>query len=60
MSNKVPVSLIVNILVVLLPLFGVQIGNQALTDTIQTLVTLVTGFIIYFEHKKVSAVAGLK
>lgn len=44
------VSLIVNFLVMVLPLIGLDVGSESLVTTIQTLVTLVTGIIIWVRH----------
>lgn len=52
MSTNILVSLAVNTLIVILPLFGIHVGNQNITDAAQTLVTVITGFVIFFEHKK--------
>ena len=44
------VSVIINLLSVVLPLIGIQIGSDSLTTTIQTIVAIVTGLWIWKER----------
>ena len=55
-STSVYVPIIVMILAALLPRFGINLGNDALTTTIQTLV--VVGAAIYGAIAHKSVVAG--
>ncbi len=43
-------AVIINLLTVALPLLGVQVGSDALTTTIQTIVAVVTGLWIWRER----------
>ena len=43
-------ALIINFLVMILPAIGIDIGAEALETTVQTLVTFVTGVIIWVRH----------
>lgn len=57
MSPTIPISLIVNILALILPeSWGVS--SSAITITIQTLISIITGIVILVEHKKVSDIVG--
>lgn len=57
-NNKVLISVIVNVVAVVLPLIGIQIGSDKLMEVAQIVTTIITGTVVYFEHKKVSAIAG--
>lgn len=50
MSSPVVVALLVNILVHVLPLVGIEMGTESLTITIQSIVTLVTGIWAWFKY----------
>lgn len=58
MNTNVIVSLIVNLAAVILPLMGVHVGSEQLTEAIQTLVSVVAGVVIYIEHNKVAKIAA--
>lgn len=44
------IAVIVNILSVLLPKIGVEIGTDSLTTTVQTVITIATGLWILFKR----------
>lgn len=43
-------AVIVNLLSMLLPLIGVQVGSDQLTSTIQTIVAILTGAWIWYQR----------
>jgi len=51
MSTTV-VLLIAQLLVVILPVFGVQVDNASVTNSLQTIVTIVTGLWVWYLHVK--------
>ena len=52
-------AVIVNMLATFLPLMGINIGSEALTTTVATLVTLATGIWIWKERVVKGDVSGL-
>jgi len=53
------IAVIVNVLSFLLPHFGITIGSEELTTTIQTIIILVSGLWILIRRKKVGDVSAL-
>ena len=45
-------AVIINLLVMVLPFFGISIGEDALMGTIQTVTAVVTGLWIWNERRK--------
>lgn len=43
-------SVLVQMLVIFLPMFGVKVGSDDLTVAVQTVVVVVTGLYIWFER----------
>lgn len=48
--SKTIISTVVIVLVAVLPYFGVTVGSEDLTTTIQTILTLVSGIVIWVER----------
>lgn len=57
--SKTIVSVAVSLLATLLPKIGVDIGSAELTSTIQTLVVVVSGVIIWIERVRKGDVSPL-
>ena len=57
--SKTIVSVAVTLLATLLPKIGVDIGSAELTSTIQTLVVVVSGVIIWIERVRKGDVSPL-
>lgn len=57
-SNSATVSIVVMVLAAILPHFGITIGNEALTTTVETIIELGLGTFVYFRHKKVVGAAN--
>lgn len=51
-------SIVVMVLAAVLPRFGITLGNETLTTTVETVLQLVLGLYVYFTHKKVVAAAN--
>lgn len=49
MSTQV-VAVIINLLVMVLPFIGINIASDQVTNTVQTLVAIVTGLYIWYER----------
>ncbi len=45
-------AVVINLLSVILPLIGVEIGSESLTTTVQTLIAVGTGIWIWAERVK--------
>ncbi len=43
-------AVFVQLLVVILPMFGVTVGSAQLTSTAQTIIVIVTGFWIWYQR----------
>ncbi len=50
--SKTYIAQIVSVLAVVLPLFGIEVGSEALTTTAQTLVILISGVVTLVERYK--------
>lgn len=50
-------SVIAMVLAALLPRFGISLSNDTLTTTVQTIVEIILGIIVYVNHKNVVAQA---
>lgn len=48
--SKTVISSAVAILVSLLPLIGVNVGSEQLTEAVQTIIVVVSGVVIWFER----------
>lgn len=57
--SKTIIAVFVNILATALPYLGLEIGNEELTTTVQTIVLIVSGVVIYFERFKRGDVSPL-
>lgn len=53
------ISVVVNLLSMLLPTIGVEVGSEELTQTIQVIVAVVTGVWIWIERVKKGGVNAL-
>ena len=54
--SQIILATIVNLLAVFLPYIGVEVGSEQLTQTIQTLVAVVTGVWIYVRRVNMGGV----
>lgn len=43
-------AVVLQLLVVFLPMFGVQVGSEQLTAAVQTIVVVLSGLYIWFER----------
>lgn len=53
------IAVIVNLLAAILPKIGVQVGTEALTSTIQTLVLIVSGLWVWYQRVQKGDVSPL-
>lgn len=50
MYSSTIAAVIINLLSMLLPYLGVQIGDAQLTTAVQTIIAIVTGFYIWYQR----------
>lgn len=48
--SKTIASVLVQLLVIVLPMMGITVGSEQLTATVQTLVIVISGLVIWFER----------
>jgi len=53
------IAVIVNLLAILLPYFGIELHTERLTDLVQTLVAIGTGIWIWYQRVKIGDVTTL-
>lgn len=52
MSTQI-IAIFLQLLVVILPVFGVQVGSAELTNAIQTITTIIVGLFIWYKRVQV-------
>jgi len=51
MSTQI-VAVIINLLSVILPYLGIDVGSEQLTETIQTIIAVATGIWIWYQRTR--------
>lgn len=59
MSPIIPSAVIINILALIFPAVGINVGGPAITTTIQTIILIVTGIVTLVHHNKIVTQAQL-